>query len=218
VEHLGRPSFVIPRVIHRIWLDDDGTDPIPARFEAFWARFGELHPGWDLRTWSDTTQLGWMRCRETFDAQTTHAGRSDVLRYELMASFGGVYVDTDVEPLRPFDDLLDEPRPFAGWEDRNMICPTVLGSPPGHPAVEELIARLPGWAYRHAMRPPNQATGPYFLTHYWRLRTDVRLLDPVAFYPTHWSRKRDLGGPYPPESYAVHHWAASWLPHGPPQR
>lgn len=194
-------------------------EPVPARLDVFWDRFQELHPGWKFVTWSSSSEeaLSWMRCRSTFDAQETWAGKSDVLRYEVLAKYGGIYVDADVEPIRAFDELLDGP-PFAGWEDGNMVCPTVMGSPVGHPAIEELISRLPAWAERHAGRPPNQATGPYFLTRTWRWRDDVRLLPPVSFYPVHWSEKVKLGGPYPSESFSVHHWDAGWLPDGPPQR
>lgn len=204
---------MIPRVLHRIFLDD----PVPTVFEGYWRLFQELNPGWDFVTWDDSTKLDWIRNTEAFDRATTHAGRSDVLRYEILARYGGVYVDTDVEPLRPFDDLLDGD-PFAAWEDDRLLCPTVMGAEAGHDAMESLIAGLPHWSRRHAQAPPNHQTGPYFLTRCWRWRDDVRLLPPITFYPVHWSQKRLLGGPYPRESYAVHHWAAGWLPAGPPQR
>lgn len=199
---------MIPRILHRIWLDE----PIPDRFETFWARFEDLHPEWQFWTWTSSSAeaLPFMRCRQTFDAASTWAGKSDVLRYEVLATYGGVYVDTDVEPLRPFDDLLNDPRPFAAWEDRHMICPTVMGSAAGHPAIERLIEALPLWARSRPKAPPNQQTGPYFLTAQWRRRKDVRLLDPVSFYPIHWSEREMLGGPYPMDSYAVHHWAKGW--------
>jgi mannosyltransferase OCH1-like enzyme len=205
--------MVTPRILHRIFLDD----PIPEEFETYWRMFQVLHPRWDFMTWNDSSKLGWIKNREAFDRATTHAGRSDVLRYELLAEIGGVYVDTDVEPLKEFDPLLDE-RPFAGWEDHNLLCPTVMGSPPHHPAIDKLIHELPVWSRMHANSPPNRQTGPYFLTKMWKKRNDVNRLPTEAFYPIHWSKKRDLGGPYPEESYAVHHWAAQWLPDGPPQR
>ena len=194
-------------------------EPVPDRLDGFWNRLEELHPGWKFVTWasSDREALSWMRCWDVFDAQETWAGKSDVLRYEVLAAFGGIYVDADVEPLKSFEPLLDG-GPFAGWEDERLLCPTVMGSPAGHPAIESLITLLPSWAGARSGAPPNQATGPYFLTRFWRWRTDVRLLPPVAFYPVHWSEKRKLGGPYPAESYAVHHWDAGWLPAGPPQR
>lgn len=205
---------MIPRIFHRVWLDD----PIPPEFEVYWDQFQALHPTFEFYTWDDSRQLGWIRNQEAFDRADTHAGRSDVLRYEILARVGGVYVDTDVEPLRAFDDLLAKPDPFIGWEDGNLLCPTVIGSPPGHPAIEALIEALPYWSRRHAGKPPNLQTGPYFVTRCWRNRDDVRRLPPEAFYPTHWSDKANLGPPYPPEAYCEHKWAAGWLPDGPPQR
>jgi mannosyltransferase OCH1-like enzyme len=199
---------MIPRTFHRVWLDE----PIPPTFEGFWETLKALHPGWEFVTWSDSEALGWMSedLREVFDWQETWAGRSDVLRYAAVERFGGIYLDTDVEPLRGFDDLLDGP-PFAAWEDHNLICPTVIGAEAHHPAMVDLVRFLPRWAAGRRTRPPNFQTGPYFLTARWRRRRDVRLLEPVSFYPVHWSRRDDLGGPYPAESYAVHHWAAGWL-------
>lgn len=205
---------MIPRLFHRIFLDD----PIPEQFEAYWSRLKQMHPDWRFVTWADSSELGWVRNQEAFKRATTHAGRSDVLRYEIMARYGGVYLDTDVEPLKPFDPLIREDTPFVGWEDSNLLCPTILGSPPGHPATVELIDRLESWSRRFATSPPNRQTGPYFLTAVWRFRTDVRLLPPATFYPVGWWEKAKLGGPYPEESYAVHHWAAQWLPDGPPQK
>lgn len=204
---------MIPRIAHTIWLDE----PFPKKHKSFWRRFRELHPTWDVMVWDDSSRLGWMQCYETFLEQDTWAGKSDVLRYELLARFGGVYLDTDVEPLKPLDPLLDGP-PFVGWEDDRLLCPTVMGSEPGHPAAQALLERLPRWSHARRRRPPNHRTGPYFLTAQWARRSDVRLLPPVTFYPVHWSEKRKLGGPYPAESYTVHHWNAGWIPGGPPQR
>lgn len=207
---------MIPKLLHRIFLDD----PIPDEFEGYWAHLKELHPiaqGWEFFTWNDSSDLGWIRNRREFDQARTHAGRSDVLRYEILAEFGGIYVDTDVEGLRPFDGLLDD-GPFIGWEDENLLCPTVMGAPPHHPAITGLLGALPVWFHKYAGAPPNRQTGPYFVTRYLRGRSDMTLLPPVTFYPVGWWEKSKLGGPYPEESLAVHHWAAGWLPDGPPQR
>jgi mannosyltransferase OCH1-like enzyme len=205
---------VIPARFHRIWLDE----PIPQEFERYWEGFKALHPQAEFFTWNDSGDLGWMRCKREFDQAKTHAGRSDILRYELLAAFGGIYVDTDVEPLRPFDELLEDDRPFIGWEDGNLLCPTVMGAPPAHPAIELLLEALPRWFIKYRNAAPNRQTGPYFVTRHLRGRSDVRMLPPEAFYPVGWWEKAKLGGPYPPESFSVHHWRAGWLPGGPPQR
>jgi len=198
---------IIPRVYHRIWLDEQ----VPRRFEDYWDRFKALHPSWEFVTWDDSSQLGWMRTKALFDRCQTWAGKADLLRYEIMLAHGGVYVDTDVEPLRPFDPLLDDDRPFAAWEkDRVLLCPTVLGSPPGHPAFAAVLDYLPGWFDHQPGTKPNYQTGPVPFTRVWRRRRDVRRLPRETFYPVLWWERERLGGPYPPESYCVHHWVAGW--------
>jgi mannosyltransferase OCH1-like enzyme len=207
---------VIPRVFWRVWLDE----AVPERLNGFWRGFQRHHPTWAFRTVDDSRDMPWMRpaIRRVFDQCTTHAGRSDVVRYEALYQFGGVYVDADVECLRPFDELVAEASPFAGWEDERLVCPTVIGCPPKHPALGDLLDILPEWVERRPNQPPNHQTGPYLFTACWRWRDDVRLLPSQTFYPVHWSSKKELGGPYPTSSFAVHHWDAGWLPDGPPQR
>lgn len=210
-----RTPSLIPQIFHRIWLDE----PVPAEFDLYWKRFEAMHPGWKFVTWDDSKALDWLRCPDEFAQARTWAGKSDILRYEILYRYGGIYVDTDVEPLRPFDDLLgDNGDLFIGWEDERLLCPTVMGSPRAHPAIATLLFALPGWFRKYRNASPNRQTGPYFVTRHLRGRSDVRLFPPEVFYPVHWSEKARLGGPYPDESYAVHHWAAGWLPNGPPQR
>lgn len=198
---------VIPRVLHRIWLDEE----VPERYETFWRSLQELHPGWEFVTWDDSSKLDWLRCRSVYDAATTHAGRSDVLRYEIIAKHGGVYVDCDVEGIKPFDPLLADDKPFIAWENTNLLCPTVIGAPPEHPALSDLLDALPAWEQTHRGTPPNIQTGPEFITAAWRERDDVRRLPPSAFYPIGWWEKHLLGKvAYPPETYSVHHWDKGW--------
>lgn len=217
MEHLGgAQALSIPTTFWRVWLDE----PVPERAEGFWDTFKIFHPTWAFKTVTDSGDMPWMRpsIRKVFDRCTTHAGRSDVVRYEALYHFGGVYVDTDVECLKPFDELLTPGTPFAGWEDERLVCPTVIGCPAEHPALGDLLDILPEWFDNRPDAPPNHATGPYLFTACWRWRDDVRLLPPLAFYPVHWSNKKELGHPYPAASFAVHHWDAGWLPNGPPQR
>lgn len=199
---------MIPKTFHRIFLDD----PIPEKFEAFWATFRAIHVGWEFVTWgSETEARAFVSDDELWDAVDPMAGRADVLRYHIIAKLGGVYVDTDVEPLRPFDGLVDG-APFVGWENDERLCPTVIGGEPEHPALADLLVELREWALaRPDETDPVIQTGPIFLTEAWRKRDDVRRLPISAFYPVGYWEKQLLGKvAYLPETYAVHHWAAGW--------
>jgi mannosyltransferase OCH1-like enzyme len=43
--------------------------------------------------------------QEAYDATKNYGEKSDILRYEVLYEFGGLYVDTDFECLKPFDVL-----------------------------------------------------------------------------------------------------------------
>jgi mannosyltransferase OCH1-like enzyme len=164
-----------------------------------------------------------MQNRAVFEQVSTHAGRSDVLRYELLARYGGVYVDTDVQPLLPFDPLLAEAGCFIAWQDDGntdawtygevdrLMCPTVMGSEPGHPAIQALLDALPEWVAAHPDATPDLQTGPVFVSKVWQGRSDVRVLPSATFYPVPAGHRPRPGTRYPRRgTYAVHHWAASW--------
>ena len=143
--------------------------------------------------------------------------KSDVLRYELMARFGGVYVDFDMEPVKPLDHLLNR-RAFLG-----RIQPTfqqivvqeieiaVIGSEPGNPFWKHVIRALPAWAeqYKHVGSVATR-TGPQFvqrLLNSWNGPLPLDLLPANYFYPFRWCEPKQIR----PESYAIHHWWGSWV-------
>jgi hypothetical protein len=176
--------------------------------EGFWSRFGELHPGWDLVTFRDPidpadfplTAPHWARCR-------TGAQRAGLIRLEALFHLGGVYVDSDVEPYRPFDPLLGVDA-FAAWEDDKVVPDAVLGARPGHPwlreAIDLAVERLELGAW---------ASGPGVTADLLPGRSDVLLLPPGAFYPypyTQPERRLEDHGRRQPWAFAAHHWAGSW--------
>lgn len=199
---------MIPKTVHRIWL---GKARMDREFQDYWRRFKELNPGWDFRTWRDA-DLEWIVNREVFEESPTLSERSDVARFEIIARHGGIYVDTDVEPLQPLDKLL-RPSAFAGWEYSNRLGTAVIGGEAGHPAFEHLVQWLPSWAHDHAGSRPDERTGPLFLTTMWWRRNDVKRYARNVFYPYGWwpADAHKASGPFPPETLVVHRWRASWV-------
>jgi mannosyltransferase OCH1-like enzyme len=115
---------MIPRILHRIWFDETTlSDPYGPSWKS-------LHPNWEHRLWN-LRNLPEMRNRELFDAAPSYATKTDILRYELMHLHGGVYADFDVEPLKPFDPLLNR-RGFLGRMK---------------PSFEQIVGVLPAGVY-----------------------------------------------------------------------
>lgn len=196
---------MIPLTLHRT-VPADTTDQV----EAWWQTAQEHHPKWSHVTWRDPldpikfprTSEHWARCG-------TGAQRAGLIRLEVLWHYGGIYIDSDVEVLRPFDELT-RLEGFAAWEDHQCIPDAVLGFRPRHPAVDLMLSyavdRIDIGAW---------ASGPGVTTEVLSARPDVLVLPPGAFYPVHYTEKqlcatdarRDA-----PWVFAVHHWAGSWLP------
>lgn len=199
------PQTRIPRLIHRT-VPAETTDEV----EGFWARFGELHPGWDLRTWREPLDAAdfpltadlWPRCQNG-------AQKAGLVRLELLWTHGGVYADSDVEPFRSFEPLLNV-EAFAGWEDETTVPDFLLGSRPGHPVFEEMLTKA-----RRRVEAGGDAwqSGPGVTTECLPGRADVLLLPPGAFAPYHYLQKHErpnVTAESMPWAWCAHHWHHSW--------
>lgn len=63
---------------------------------------------------------------------------SDYLRLWILYREGGIYMDTDVQVLKSFDDLLDNPM-FLGYEMNDFIGTGIIGAEKNNPLIKELL-------------------------------------------------------------------------------
>lgn len=188
---------MIPRVLHRVV-----PEVVPDRFEEFWVRWSALHPDWELRTWRDPLdpddwELGRLHARCTAGAQL-----AGLVRLEVVYRYGGVYVDMDTEPVRPFDELLDH-QCFIGTEGNGVLTDAVFGAERHHPGIRACIDLLVDGYWS----PNPSDTGPLLTTRMLSGRSDVTVLPQAAFYPYLWHEDEVDPGP---GTYAVHRWNHSW--------
>lgn len=194
----------IPRRLHR-------SVPLVTspQVEEWWTAWGQLHPDWELFTWRDPVdKTRFPLTSPHWDRASSGAQLAGLIRLEALYRYGGVYVDSDVEPYRSLEPLLGA-RAFAAWEDRNVVPDAVIGAEPEHPAILEAIhlaiKRLPDGAWE---------SGPGVTTAIFPNRPDVLLLPPGSFYPYHYKAKKERDRDHKQEqpwAFAAHHWAGSWL-------
>ena len=201
---LRRPPLLVPRLLHRVWV---GAAEMPVAFVEYGRGFERLHPEWEMRLWmdADLDELG------ITDDQRRRARSaselSNVMRYEVLKRYGGVYIDTDVEPKRPLDDLLRGVKLFAGLELPGRAASGVVGAVPGH-RVMERAARLSRQTL--GLGPHSaDANGPYFLTLLLEQEPGATIFGADKFNPYNWEEPERAGEPFP-DAYAVHHWTMSW--------
>lgn len=130
---------------------------------------------------------------------------TELARLWALFTYGGVYMDEDVEAVKPFDPLLDRPF-FIGREDARWTNGAVIGSVGGGAAVTALLADFP--RDTQGSQPAN-AYGPLYLTpRVAQLGVDV--LPPEYFYPYRCGQT-PAQAVITPNTYAMHHWAGSWV-------
>lgn len=174
-------NSTIPRRFIRIWL---GSRQIPEEFEKWWLKLQELHPTYEFITITDASEIKLPEnLKEIYENAETYASRSDILRIVVLYEMGGVYVDTDILPLKSFEPLLSDNRPFIGKRTEVSFESAVIGSPAQHPALLDLINALPLWYAEHAGRASSVRTGPTFISSVWFGRPDIRHLPQKTFYP-----------------------------------
>ena len=83
-------------------------------------KWRHYHPEWEMRLWT-RDNLPPMQNRALYDSRKNTGHRADILRYELMHQFGGVYADMDMECQKPIDDLIAGCEGFGGHIKPTMV-------------------------------------------------------------------------------------------------
>lgn len=193
---------MIPRILHQIWI---GPDPLPDDQLPYIKSWKRHHPGWEHILWTEENLPQDPIRPEILERLRAPVERADILRLEILLRYGGVYLDTDLECLRPLDDVIADQRFVAVCVKPGRVTNTAIASVPGHPLLERALRELePMEVYwtAWATRSVKEAAGPPFLARLVSDYPDVKLLEPGVFFP---STPEELE-----RAIAVHHMARTW--------
>lgn len=109
---------MIPKIIHYCWF---GRGEMPQSLKEYIASWHKYMPDWEYKMWNeDNFDINYNDySREAYQAGK-YAFVSDVARLYALKQEGGLYLDTDVEVVRSFDDLLHHSA-FAGFEGSKAL-------------------------------------------------------------------------------------------------
>jgi mannosyltransferase OCH1-like enzyme len=211
---------MIPKQFIRVWADGCGKSEIPQLFEEWWQMFKDMHPDYKFVTITSYDQLEISEEMMFLIERTkTCAGISDILRLIAVYQLGGIFVDTDVMPLKSFDPLTIYDDPFLAKRSSKSFESAIIGSPKGHEAINDVLHALPNYWKRHHDRYASVQTGPAFVSSILFGRSDVVHLPTTTFYPYNgWGpptreEKHELFKNvenFPPEMIAAHFSNNSW--------
>lgn len=112
----------IPKIIHYCWFGGNPLPDLALKCIESWKKFC---PDYEIIEWNESNfdlELN-DYAREAYQAKRW-AFVSDVARLYALVNYGGIYMDTDVEVIRPLDDLLLY-EAVSGFESETRI-PTGL--------------------------------------------------------------------------------------------
>ena len=124
---------MIPKKIHYCWF---GGNEKPEKAKKCIASWKKYCPDYEIIEWNennfDVDQNEYThRCAQ----EKRYAFLSDYARLVIVEEYGGIYFDTDVEVIRPIDDLLDY-EAFFGFENKEFVNTGVgFGAIPHQKAV-----------------------------------------------------------------------------------
>lgn len=127
---------MIPRKIHYCWF---GGNPLPDLALKCIASWKKYCPDYEIIEWNESNFD--INCcdyvREAYEAKKW-AFVSDVARLYALVNYGGIYMDTDVEVIKPLDDLLLY-EAVSGFESKDRIPTGLMACREGQPLFAELL-------------------------------------------------------------------------------
>ena len=103
----------IPKVIHYCWF---GRNPLPKMAVKCIASWRKFLPDYEIKEWNeDNFDVNIIPYTKDAYADGKYAFVSDFARFWILYRYGGVYFDTDVEVIKPMDDIIGR-GPFMGLE------------------------------------------------------------------------------------------------------
>ena len=131
---------MIPKKIHYVWIGKRPKGKIAEICINSWRR---VMPDYEIIEWNEETlDLPTLCEKNRFLKKCCElklwAFVSDYIRLHVLYQEGGIYMDTDVEAVKPFDDFLSDPV-FMGYEAGNYIGTAVIGAEKGNDLMQRLL-------------------------------------------------------------------------------
>ena len=200
----------IPKIIHCVWLGKNKKSQKIQKCMDSWKKYLS---DYKIMEWNednfDIESIKYVK--EAYDKKK-YAFCTDYIRLWALYNHGGIYMDCDVEVLRPLDVFLKH-RAFTGHETNDLMVTATMGAEKKHPWIKMLLDYYTDLEFNEI---PNTIT----ITNLskplvQKYEFDYRFLsDGVVIYP------KEVFAPYnhlehksiPNESsYCIHHFAGSWL-------
>lgn len=176
----------IPKILHYCWFGGKPKPPLAEKCIHSWRKFC---PDFEIREWNESNFD--LEQVPAYVRQAYEAGRwafvTDYVRLRALTEVGGVYLDTDVEIVRPLEPFLKH-EAFAGFEHLERVQTGVLACRKGFPLFQEFLAYYETAVFRRPDGSMDTTTNVEILTGICRKKGLVfndtfQVVDGLAVYP-----------------------------------
>lgn len=210
--------MAVPKVIHYCWF---GNNPLPDSVIACISSWKKFCPDYQIIEWNEKNfDLNINNyVKEAYESKK-YAFVTDYVRLYALYNFGGIYLDSDVEVLKPLDKFLEH-RAFTGCENEEYCVTGIIAAEQGHPWIKDL---LNSYKNRHFIQKngkmditPNTKVITQLTTekYGWVPKNEYQIINEgLHIYPFSVFCAKDYktGTVYSTnETYTVHHFSGSWV-------
>lgn len=208
----------IPRIIHYCWFGGKEKPEIVKRCIKSWK---DILVDYEIKEWNESN---FDINSNLFVKQAYEAGKfafvSDFVRVNALYNYGGIYLDTDVEVFKSFDDLLDNDS-FWGFEEKNYIATSTIGCKKGNKLIKEFLSKYDDKKFIFENGQENLETNVSIVSEIisslgLEMNNKYQKIEGLAtFYPQEYFSPYDYINCYSKatsNTYAIHHFYKSWLP------
>lgn len=211
----------IPKTIHYCWF---GGKPLPELAQKCIASWKKFLPDYEIIEWNESN---YDVRKIPYTAQAYDAGKyafvSDYARFDILYQRGGIYFDTDVEVIKPLDDILARGA-FAGVESaghpsRALNAGLGLASPAASPVYREILDSYETASFLNDDGSMNLTTvvervSDIFRRHGLSDRNEIQEVAGITVYPAEYFCPKDLHTfvlNITKNTYTIHWFDGSWV-------
>ncbi|PAA47426.1 hypothetical protein BOX15_Mlig018146g2 [Macrostomum lignano] len=181
-------SARIPRILHQAFA----SEMVYENYLPYINGCMSLNPDWTYYLWRDSDaealiSSAYPEFLAKYKKYSDVLERADSIRYIVLHHFGGIYLDMDVQCVRPFFPALENLNSFLDQErieQTNIlwgwpfgVMNSGMGSAPGHPFFREVIDEM---LRESRIGNAFTSTGPTILTQVYKRYTAAKHAVPVT--------------------------------------
>jgi hypothetical protein len=209
---------MIPKLVHYCWFGNNEMPELASKCIRSWEKY---LPDYQMKLWNEDSfdVNSNLYVKEAYETKK-YAFVTDYVRLYALYHYGGIYMDTDVEVLKPFDDLLYLPA-FSGYEgDRYSSFPTGIMASAKHGVwVSEQLAYYKDARFINPdgslnMTTNTQTISRIMMENGFDLNGEYQVYkgDMHAFPRDFFCPKSSTGLlKITKNTYCIHHFASSWV-------